>query len=281
MICAHIPLLDLLFVAIFSIGLVHASTSQCASLLQVPQHTFKTSPSIVTSELSELEDELSKLEQLRMQHEPQRPIVKDLEPEVGMVKNKLRLTETETQGQGHAGANKSIYDPESAIDQLTGPGTWMDPDVASWMDRTTVWPYVLGVSLAILLLGAITMADETIRSYVTSTEGFIVCLVVVEVFVFYFTGMLQATVLAIQPYIVLIILVGTIFYPCCKFVLTTLMVVLEKLDFLINMLDNFIGVTTKEFVALEEQVGIKEHHDLHDGSLLAGSKKKQAKGWFS
>jgi len=239
MICAHILLLDLLFVAIFSIGLVHASTFQCASLLQAPQHTFKTSPSIVTSELRELEDELSKLEQLRMQHEPQRPIVKDLELEVGMAKNRLRLTETETQGQGHAGANKSIYDPESAIDQLTGPGTWMDPNVVSWIDRTTVWPYVLGLSVAILMLGAIMIADETARSYVTSTEGLIVLLVVVELFVFYFTGMLQSTLLAIQPYVVLIIVLGTIFYPCLKsalkFAQTSLDGVHEKLDFLTSM----------------------------------------------
>lgn len=277
---AHLLFPKLLFIAIFGIGFARASTSQCASLLQVPQHSVRTSPSIVRSELSELEDELSKLEELRTQHERQRPIVEYLESGVGRIKNELHLTETGTQGQGHARANKSTWDPESAIDQLTGPGTWMDPAVASWTDITTNWPYVLGIFLAILVLGAIAMTDETIRSYAVSETGLIVLFLVAELGIFYATGMLQATLYAIQPYAVLIIVLGTIFYPCGKFVLTALMEIIEKLEFLTNMVDKFIGATTKSFEAAEDALGITEHHDLHDGHLIEGSKKK-AKGWFS
>lgn len=106
---AYALVMKLLITVIFGMRLVQAAPPQCASLLQSPQGTFKTTQAAGLSELNELESELSELEEVRMRHDrPQRPIANDLKRGAGRVENRLRLTET-TQEQSHARASKSMF----------------------------------------------------------------------------------------------------------------------------------------------------------------------------
>lgn len=133
----------------------------------------------------------------------------------------------------------------------------MDPSAVSWMDRTTVWPYVLLFGVVLLILGAVVMASESLRGSVLNLEGSIVFMLALELAVFYYTGMLQSTMYAVEPYFVLIVLVATLFFPCAKFLFYSLMEIVEKLDFLTDLVENFTKFAMMDFSAIEDKMGIK------------------------
>lgn len=103
------------------------------------------------------------------------------------------------------------------------------------------------------------------------------CIVVVpiELYVFYETGMLEAAWQSVAPYLVLLVVLGTCFFPACVSLGTCLKDVFEaihdRLDELFAVMDEVVHGAERAWEAFEEDVGM-----VHDDSAAAAAKASVA-----
>jgi len=96
------------------------------------------------------------------------------------------------------------------------------------------------------------------------TCALFIVVVPVELYVFYETGMLQAAWQSLAPYLVLLVVLGTCFFPACVSIGTCLKDVLEavhdRLDELFAVMDEVAHGAERAWEGFEEEVGL-DHND--------------------
>lgn len=96
----------------------------------------------------------------------------------------------------------------------------------------------------------------------------------VEVFIFWETGLLQDTVSAVAPYVVLLIVLGTLFFPACVSLCTcakdVFEAVHEKLDELMEAMDKVFHGAEEAWESFEDEIGLG-HADHDDGDMSKGT----------
>lgn len=118
-------------------------------------------------------------------------------------------------------------------------------------------------------------------SFAWKVRSFILLIVLlpVEVFIFWETGLLQDTYHAAAPYMVLIIVLGTCFFPACFAICTCAKDIFEamheRLDELFEAVDKVVHGAEEAWESFEDDVGMG-HTDHDEGDMSKGAASQPA-----